>query len=46
VAISVLTLQVPRIGEQVLTGCAVVRDDEAHAVVRSVLAALNRQLTG
>jgi hypothetical protein len=46
IAVSVLTLQVPRIGEQVLTGCAVVRDDEAHAVVRSVLAALNRQLTG
>jgi hypothetical protein len=45
IALSVLTLQVPRIGEQVLTGCAVVRDDEAHAVVRSVLAALNRQLS-
>ncbi len=46
VALSVLTLQVPRIGEQVLTGCALVRGDEADAVVRSVLDALNRQLTG
>jgi hypothetical protein len=46
VALSVLTLMVPRTGEQVLTGCAVVRGDEADAVSRSVLAALNRQLTG
>ena len=46
VALKVLTLSVPRIGEQVLTGCAVVRGDEADAVVRSVLDALNRQLTG
>jgi hypothetical protein len=46
VALAVLTLSVPRIGEQVLTGCAVVRGDEADAVVRSVLDALNRQLTG
>jgi hypothetical protein len=46
VALSVLTLSVPRTGEQVLTGCAVVRGDEADAVARSVLAALNRQLTG
>ena len=45
-AISVLTLMVPRTGEQVLTGCALVRGDEADAVARSVLAALNRQLTG
>jgi hypothetical protein len=45
-AISVLTLMVPRTGEQVLTGCALVRGDEADAVSRSVLAALNRQLTG
>jgi hypothetical protein len=46
VALSVLTLMVPRTGEQVLTGCALVRGDEADAVARSVLAALNRQLTG
>jgi len=46
VALSVLTLSVPRVGEQVLTGCAVVRGDEADAIVRSVLDALNRQLTG
>jgi hypothetical protein len=46
VALSVLTLVVPRLGEQVLTGCAVVRGDDADAIVRSVLDALNRQLTG
>lgn len=46
VALSVLTLVLPRTGEQVLTGCAVVRGDEADAVARSVLDALNRQLTG
>ena len=46
VALSVLTLMVPRTGEQVLTGCALVRGDDADAVARSVLAALNRQLTG
>lgn len=46
IALSVLTMVVPRIGEQVLTGCAVVRGDEADAVVRSVLDALNRQLAG
>jgi hypothetical protein len=45
-AISVLTLMVPRTGEQVLTGCALVRGDESDAVARSVLAALNRHLTG
>ncbi len=45
VAVTVLTLMVPRAGEQVLTGSAAVRGDEADAVARSVLAALNRQLT-
>jgi hypothetical protein len=45
VALTVLTLTVPRTGEQILTGSAVVRGDEADAVARSVLAALNRQLT-
>lgn len=46
VALSVLTMTVPRTGEQVLTGSAVVRGDDADAVARSVLAALNRQLAG
>jgi hypothetical protein len=46
IALAVLTMMVPRTGEQVLTGAAVVRGDEADAVARSVLAALNRQLTG
>jgi hypothetical protein len=46
VALSVLTMVVPRTGEQVLTGCAAVRGDEADAVARSVLDALNRQLAG
>jgi hypothetical protein len=46
VALTVLTMALPRIGEQVLTGSAVVRGDDADAVARSVLAALNRQLTG
>ena len=45
VAVSVLTMMVPRAGEQVLTGSAAVRGDEAEAVARSVLAALNRQLS-
>lgn len=46
VALTVLTLTLPRLGEQVLTGCAAVRGDEADAVAKSVLAALNRQLAG
>lgn len=46
VALSVLTLMVARTGEQVLTGCALVRGDDADAIARSVLDALNRQLTG
>lgn len=46
VALCVLTLTVPRVGEHVLTGSAVVRGDEADAVARSVLAAVNRQLAG
>jgi hypothetical protein len=45
VAVSVLTMLMPRAGEQVLTGSAAVRGDEAEAVARSVLAALNRQLS-
>jgi hypothetical protein len=46
VALTVLTMTVPRTGEQVLTGCAAVRGDDADAVARSVLDALNRQLAG
>ena len=46
VALCVLTLSVPRLGEQVLTGSAAVRGDDADAIARSVLDALNRQLTG
>ncbi|MDQ1643682.1 MAG: hypothetical protein QOJ90_3033 [Actinomycetota bacterium] len=46
IALAVLTMVLPRTGEQVLTGAAVVRGDEADAVARSVLAALNRQLSG
>jgi hypothetical protein len=46
VALVVLSLTVPRVGQQLLTGSAVVRADPADAVARSVLAALNRQLTG
>lgn len=46
VALVVLSLTVPRVGQQLLTGSAVVRADPADAVARSVLSALNRQLTG
>ena len=46
VALVVLSLSVPRVGQQLLTGSAVVRSDPVDAMARSVLAALNRQLTG
>lgn len=46
VALTVLTVLVPRLGEQLLTGSALVRGDESEAVARSVLDALNRRLTG
>jgi hypothetical protein len=46
VAVTVLTVLAPRQGEQVVSGSAVVRGDEADAVARSVLDALNRRLTG
>jgi hypothetical protein len=45
VALTVLSLGVPRLGDQVLTGSAPVRGDEADAVARSVLDALNRTLS-
>jgi hypothetical protein len=46
VAVVVLSLQVPRVGEHVLTGSALVRTYADDAVVRAVLDALNRHLTG
>ncbi len=46
VAVCVITVSVPRAGEQILTGSAAVRGDEADAVCRSVLNALNRTLSG
>ena len=46
VAVSLVQVQVPRLGEQLLSGSAVVRGDEADAVARSVMDALNRRLTG
>ncbi len=46
VALTVLSILVPRSGRQLVTGSALVRDDEADAVARSVLSALNRQLAG
>ena len=45
-ALTVLTVSVPRLGEQLLTGSALVRGDESDAVARSVLNALNRRLVG
>jgi hypothetical protein len=46
VAVCVLTLAVPRQGEQLMTGSALVRSDEVDAVARCVLDALNRRLAG
>jgi hypothetical protein len=46
VAVVVLALQVPRFGEHVLTGSALVRTYADDAVVRAVLDALNRHLAG
>jgi hypothetical protein len=45
VAVTVVAVQTPRLGEQVLSGSAVVRGDEADAVARSVLDALNRRIS-
>ncbi|GAB3688680.1 hypothetical protein [Angustibacter aerolatus] len=45
-AVVVLHLVLPRVGEQVLTGSAVVRSHAEDAVCRAVLDALNRQLSG
>ena len=45
-AACVIQVAVPRVGELVLTGSALVRSDEADAVARAVLDALNRRLAG
>ena len=44
VAVTVLTIAIPRFGDQTLCGSAIVRGDAEDAVARSVLAALNRRL--
>jgi hypothetical protein len=44
VAVTVLTILAARSGEQLVSGSAVVRSDEADAIARSVLDALNRRL--
>jgi hypothetical protein len=46
VAVTVLTVTIPRLGEQVLCGSALVRDNVEDAVSRAVLAAVNRRLAG
>lgn len=46
VAVAVLTVMVPRSGEHVVSGSALVRGDASDAVARSVLDALNRRLAG
>lgn len=46
VALVVLTVTVPRLGAQSVSGSAVLRGDEADAVTRAVLDALNRRLAG
>src|SRR5450432_61696 len=45
-AACVIQVAVPGIGELVLTGSSLVRSDEADAVARAVLDALNRRLAG
>lgn len=46
VALTVLNVTVPRLGDQLVTGSAMVRGDESEALARSVLDALNRRLAG
>jgi hypothetical protein len=46
VAVTTLALDIPRLGEQLLCGSALVRGDIEDAVARSVLAAVNRRLAG
>ena len=46
VAVTTLVLEIPRLGEQAVCGSALVRGDAEDAVARSVLAAVNRRLSG
>ena len=45
VAVTTISAAIPRLGNQVFSGSAVVRDDESDAVARSVLAAVNRHIS-
>lgn len=45
-AACIIQISVPRVGELILTGSALVRNDETDAVARAVLDALNRRLSG
>jgi hypothetical protein len=44
IAVCVITIAEPRVGELVLSGSAPVRDDDVSAIVRSVLDAVNRRI--
>lgn len=46
IVLTVVSIMTPRVGEQDLTGSALIRGDEADAVARSVLDALNRRISG
>jgi len=46
VAVTTLVLEIPRLGQQAVCGSALVRGDAEDAVARSVLAAVNRRLSG
>jgi hypothetical protein len=46
VALTTISAAIPRLGVQIFSGCAVVREDESDAVARSVLGAVNRHLSG
>lgn len=45
VALVVITISVPRLGSQSVAGSAVVRGDEADAIARAVLSAVNRRIS-
>ena len=46
VAVTTVNVTIPRLGDQILCGSALVRGDAEDAVARSVLAAVNRRLAG
>jgi hypothetical protein len=46
IVLTVVSIMTPRVGEQDLTGSALIRGDETDAVARSVLDALNRRISG